>query len=193
MRRARGWCQGSAPSDSVTSWETTCSRVEDSASHATPFFDRPTERTRQSAYGSVYSGRLFFEIWKQGMGYDERWASSVQVGGKTPHLNPLPQGARRQAGGGPQYVKLPNEANFWRCWRLWMWLTDRGLGGVLGQFVTWLRFAGIGFVWGGGALPVTKSGSNWRVSVICQGLRVDPSDAALSVAGSISRIRHSTR
>jgi hypothetical protein len=45
-------------------------------------------------------------------------------------------------------VFLPNEANFWRC--LWFLnpLTDSGLRCALGQFVTWLRFVKIGFVWG---------------------------------------------
>jgi anti-sigma-K factor RskA len=51
---------GRASSGLVASWETTCLRVEDSASAATPFsfFDRPSERTGQSVYCRVYLTRL---------------------------------------------------------------------------------------------------------------------------------------
>jgi hypothetical protein len=45
-------------------------------------------------------------------------------------------------------LRLRNEANSPVCLDLSMSLTGRWLRGQLRQFVTWLRFAGIGFVWG---------------------------------------------
>ena len=36
----------------------------------------------------------------------------------------------------------------------------------MGQYVTWVCFAKIGFVFGSGALPVTKMGSKWRDLVV---------------------------
>jgi hypothetical protein len=43
---------------------------------------------------------------------------------------------------------LPNEANFSGCYVIWITLMDNALGVQLRQFVTWLRFTKIGFVWG---------------------------------------------
>jgi hypothetical protein len=48
--------------------------------------------------------------------------------------------------GAPIYVKLPNEANFLECWTVWIGLRDKMLVVQVCHFVTWLCFAGNGFV-----------------------------------------------
>jgi hypothetical protein len=45
-------------------------------------------------------------------------------------------------------MKLQNEANFSECWTMWISLMAKVLGAQVCHFVTWLRFAGIGFVLG---------------------------------------------
>ena len=51
----------------------------------------------------------------------------------------------------PQYVILPNEANVLEFCEMWISLMDSWLEPQVCHFVTWLRFAKIGFVWGSGA------------------------------------------
>jgi hypothetical protein len=46
----------------------------------------------------------------------------------------------------PKCAILQNEANFPRCWRLWIDLMDNVLEVLVRQFVTWLRLLRIGFV-----------------------------------------------
>ena len=48
----------------------------------------------------------------------------------------------------PIYVILQNEANFLECFNLWIGLRDKKLEVQVCHFVTWLRFAKIGFVCG---------------------------------------------
>jgi hypothetical protein len=50
-------------------------------------------------------------------------------------------------------LNLPNEANFLEWVRLWIGLRDKRLRDQVGQIVTWLRFAGIGFVLGSNPFP----------------------------------------
>jgi hypothetical protein len=50
--------------------------------------------------------------------------------------------------GRPIYVILPNEANFLEWVLLWIGLVDKWLRGQVGQFGTWLRFAGMASFWG---------------------------------------------
>ncbi|MGA2605743.1 MAG: hypothetical protein ABSG14_16110, partial [Verrucomicrobiia bacterium] len=55
--------------------------------------------------------------------------------------------------GAHQMLNLPNEANFLEWVRLWIGLRDKRLRDQVGQIVTWLRFAGIGFVLGSNPFP----------------------------------------
>jgi hypothetical protein len=74
----------------------------------------------------------------------------------SPDLAALRASKRREAFSGfPKPLELPNEANFSGCWRIWSGLRDNVLGTKVCHFVTWLRFAKNGFVWG---VPDTKEG-----------------------------------
>ena len=59
---------------------------------------------------------------------------------------PRPADAATREGGAAQKVFLRNEANFSKSLRLWNALIDREVQSELRHVVTWLRFAGDGFV-----------------------------------------------
>jgi len=60
---------------------------------------------------------------------------------------------RSEGKGAHQMLNLPKEANFLEWVRLWIGLRDKRLKDQVGQIVTWLRFAGIGFVLGSNPFP----------------------------------------
>jgi hypothetical protein len=61
-------------------------------------------------------------------------------------------------GKGGLIIFLRNEANFSRCWSLWIRLMEKVLGVEVGQYDTWLRFAKLASFWGLWGLFATGMG-----------------------------------
>ena len=104
------------------------------------------------AIGSLsYNVTLFFEMADWGgkrMGCDRR-AWSAAWGHAAYNTRTGARRAPPQIGGGrvcAKRQKLQNEANFPECLTVWIALVDNVLAIMVRRFVTWLRFAGIGFV-----------------------------------------------